>query len=47
MGREQSNAPTPRAAQIVVSDNALPAIDATQRNYSRLAGLRGGIDIRV
>ena len=47
MGREQSNAPTPRAAQIVVSDSALAANDATQRNYSRLAGLRGGIDIRV
>ena len=28
-------------------DDALPAIDATQRNYSRLAGLGGGIDIRV
>ena len=47
MGREQSNTPMPRAAQIVVNDIALPAIDATQRNYSRLAGLRGGIDIRV
>ncbi len=47
MGREQSNTPMPRVAQIVVADNTLPAIDATQRNYSRLAGLRGGIDIRV
>jgi flagellar hook-length control protein FliK len=47
MGREQSNTPTPGAAQIVVHDDALPTSDATQRNYSRLAGLRGGIDIRV
>ena len=46
MGREQNNSPTPPAAQIVVHDSALPTIDATQRNYSRLAGLRGGIDIR-
>ena len=47
MGHEQSNSPAPPAAQIVVNDSALPTIDATQRNYSRLAGLRGGIDIRV
>jgi flagellar hook-length control protein FliK len=47
MGREQSNSPTPPVAQIVVNDSALPTIDATQSNYSRLAGLRGGIDIRV
>jgi hypothetical protein len=47
MGREQSNTPTTGAAQIIVHDDALPVNDATQRNYSRLAGLRGGIDIRV
>ncbi len=47
MGNEQSNSPAPPVAQIVVNDSALPTIDATQRNYSRLAGLRGGIDIRV
>jgi flagellar hook-length control protein FliK len=47
MGREQSNTPTPGAAQIIVHDDALPVNDVTQRNYSRLAGLRGGIDIRV
>ena len=46
-GREQSNSPTPGAAQIVVHDGALAINDATQRNYSRLAGLRGCIDIRV
>jgi len=47
MGREQSNTPTPGTAQIIVHDDALPVNDVTQRNYSRLAGLRGGIDIRV
>ena len=47
MGRDQGNAPTPGAAQLVVSDDALPAIDAIPRNYGRLAGLGGGIDIRV
>jgi flagellar hook-length control protein FliK len=47
MGREQSHTPTPGAALIVVHDDALAINDATQRNYSRLAGLRGGIDIRV
>ncbi len=50
MGRQQSNQqssmPAPAVAQIVVNDSALP-VDAAQRNYSRLAGLRGGIDIRV
>ena len=47
MGREQGNAPTPGAAQLVVSDDALPTIEANPRNYGRLAGLGGGIDIRV
>jgi hypothetical protein len=47
MGRDQGNAPTPGAAQLVVSDDALSAIDAIPRNYGRLAGLGGGIDIRV
>ena len=47
MGREQSNIPTPGAAQLVVSDEMLTAPDITQRNYNRLAELRGGIDIRV
>jgi chemotaxis protein MotD len=46
-GQQQNNTPAPRAAQIVVPDSALPMTDATQSNYSRLAGLRGGIDIRV
>ena len=46
-GQQQSNTPAPRIAQIVVPDSTLPMTDATQSNYSRLAGLRGGIDIRV
>ena len=46
-GQQQSNTPVLRAAQIVVPDSTLPMTDATQSNYSRLAGLRGGIDIRV
>jgi len=46
MGRDQSNTPMPAAAQIVVKDDALPA-DISPRNYPRLAGLGGGIDIRV
>ena len=44
---EQSHTPAPAIAQIVVKNSAFPALDATQLNYSRLAGLRGGIDIRV
>ena len=47
MGRQQDNTPAQSTAQIVVQDNTLPSNETTQRNYSRLAGLRGGIDIRV
>ena len=48
MGRQQNAAPAaPNSAQIVVQDSALPAGELTQGLYSRLAGLRGGIDIRV
>jgi flagellar hook-length control protein FliK len=48
MGRQQNPVPaTPNATQIVVQDSMLPAGDIAQRNYSRLAGLRGGVDIRV
>jgi len=46
-GRDQGHTPTPGAAQIIVNDEALPVHELAQRNYSRLAGLRGGIDIRV
>jgi chemotaxis protein MotD len=47
MGQQQSNTPAPGAAQIVVNDNTLAAIDLTPRSYARLAGMGGGIDIRV
>jgi chemotaxis protein MotD len=47
MGRDQSNTPMPAAAQIVIKDDGLPVADISPRNYPRLAGLGGGIDIRV
>jgi chemotaxis protein MotD len=47
MGQQQSSAPTPGAAQIVVNDDVLAATDITPRSYPRLAGMGGGIDIRV
>jgi flagellar hook-length control protein FliK len=47
MGRDPNNTPTPGAAQIVVQDDLAAAADLTPRNYRRLAGLGGGIDIRV
>jgi flagellar hook-length control protein FliK len=47
MGRDQGNTPMPAAAQIVVKDDALASTDISPRNYPRLAGLGGGIDIRV
>jgi chemotaxis protein MotD len=47
MGQQQSNTPAPGAAQIVVNDNTLAATDITPRSYPRLAGMGGGIDIRV
>ncbi len=48
MGHQQNAAPAMQnTAQIVVQDNTLPAGELSQRNYSRLAGLRGGVDIRV
>jgi flagellar hook-length control protein FliK len=47
MGQQQSNAPTPGAAQIVVNDDKLAASETTPRSYPRLAGMGGGIDIRV
>jgi flagellar hook-length control protein FliK len=47
MGREQTNTALPAAAQIVAADDTLPAAELNARSYSRLAGLGGGIDIRV
>lgn len=46
-GQNQGQSPSPAATRLVVSDDALPAIDTTSRGYGRLAGLGGGIDIRV
>ena len=46
MGRQQDNTPAPATAQIVVQDNTLPSNEITQRNYSRLAGLRKGVTWR-
>ncbi|MGH6663632.1 MAG: flagellar hook-length control protein FliK [Pseudolabrys sp.] len=47
MGRDPNNTPAPGSAQIVVQDDLLPAADIAPRNYGRLTGLGGGIDIRV
>ncbi len=44
--QQQSNAPTPGAAQLVVEDDAFSAA-AGQRGYARYAGMGSGIDIRV
>jgi flagellar hook-length control protein FliK len=38
---------TPVMARLMVMEDQLYAAEAMQRNYGRLAGLRGGIDIRV
>ena len=48
MSQQQNAAPsTPNTAQIVVRTARCRQAKLAQRNYSRLAGLRGGIDIRV
>jgi flagellar hook-length control protein FliK len=46
MSQQQSNTPTPAAAQIFVEDDTLPAA-AAPRNYARFAGMGSGVDIRV
>lgn len=46
MGQQHTNA-GPDAAQLIVTDETLPSIDAIPQNYGRLAGTGGGIDIRV
>lgn len=47
-GQQQQAAPSNQSAtQLVVQDTALATNAASQSNYSRLASLRGGIDIRV
>ncbi|HET7848509.1 MAG TPA: flagellar hook-length control protein FliK [Pseudolabrys sp.] len=40
-------APAPAIARVVVPDDAMPAVELPQRIYSRLAGMGGGLDIRV
>ena len=47
-GQQQQAATSNQStAQIVVPDSTLPAASASQSSYSRLASLRGGVDIRV
>ena len=48
-GQQQQAAPTSNqsTAQIVVPDTTMPATSTSQNSYSRLASLRGGVDIRV
>jgi flagellar hook-length control protein FliK len=45
-GRDNNGQPTPAMARLVVDDPLAP-IETMQRSYGRLAGLRGGVDIRV
>ena len=47
MGRQQNSMPAPATARLVVQDESASATTSAQRNYSRLAGLRAGVDIRV
>ncbi|MGB7258233.1 MAG: flagellar hook-length control protein FliK [Pseudolabrys sp.] len=47
MGQQSTPNSTPDTAQIVVRDDAMPAVEATQRGYGRFAGMGGGLDIRV
>jgi flagellar hook-length control protein FliK len=48
MGQQQNTpSSSTNTTQIVVQDQALPAGEVPQALYSRLAGLRGGVDIRV
>jgi chemotaxis protein MotD len=46
MGQQQTSA-GPDAAQMIVTDETLPSVDAIPQNYGRLAGTGGGLDIRV
>lgn len=46
MYRDTNQDQSANAAQLVIPDDSLP-IEATQRGYGRLAGLGGGLDIRV
>jgi flagellar hook-length control protein FliK len=46
-GQQNAAANASNTTQIVVQDSTVPAGDLPQSIYSRLAGLRGGVDIRV
>jgi flagellar hook-length control protein FliK len=46
MGQQQTGA-GPEAAQMIVTDDTLPSVDAIPQNYGRIAGTGGGLDIRV
>lgn len=46
MGQQQTNTGS-NTAQLLVKDETMPAIDVIPQSYSRLAGLGGGLDIRV
>jgi hypothetical protein len=45
-GNQQQNAPS-NSAQLVIPDDTLPIISATQLSYGRRAGLGSGVDIRI
>jgi flagellar hook-length control protein FliK len=45
-GNQQQNAPS-NSAQLVIPDDTLPVISATQLSYGRRAGLGSGVDIRI
>jgi flagellar hook-length control protein FliK len=46
-GRDQGDQTMPAMARLVVPDDQLAPLETMQRNYGRLAGLGGGVDIRV
>ena len=46
MNQQQTNSGQ-APAQLVVTDETLPSIDASLQNYGRLAGQGVGLDIRV
>lgn len=46
MNQQQTNS-SPGSAQLVVTDETLPSIDASLQNYGRLPGQGVGLDIRV
>jgi chemotaxis protein MotD len=46
MNQQQTNS-NPTTAQLLVTDETIPSIDASLQNYGRLAGQGAGLDIRV